>query len=198
MESEVGFSLSRPTETRSVLFSAREKLITGAALRLGLHISKWRRRKTMIDTWEWRIRIRRSGRDEYEDAESQQDHRRPAELHEVIDVVVGDDRLHAVVGDVQLSPQDESRTCQVMSDEVQMAEIEGFSLEGKTEDKIWAVRSADSHVVVFTLSEDGMGLTGESQLVPNPNSPLEREVIAAPARRAAYQFLRKLRAIREQ
>jgi hypothetical protein len=70
--------------------------------------------------------------------------------------------------------------------------------EGKTEEKIWVGRSADSHIVVFTLSEDGMGLTGESQVIQNPNSALEREVIAAPARRAAYEFLRKLHSMREQ
>jgi hypothetical protein len=43
-----------------------------------------------------------------------------------------------------------------------------------------------------------MGLTGESQVVPKPSSPLEREVITAPARRAAYEFMSKLRALRER
>jgi hypothetical protein len=149
----------------------------------------------MDDTWEWQIRIRRSGTGEYEDAESQPNHRRPPQLHEVIGAVVGGNHLHAMVGNVHL-PQDEDRICQVMVEEIQTAEIEGFSLEGKTEEKIWVVRRADSHIVVFTITEDGMGLIGESQVVPIPKSPLEREVIAAPARRAAYEFLRKLHSIR--
>jgi hypothetical protein len=51
---------------------------------------------------------------------------------------------------------------------------------------------------VFTISADGMGLTGESQVVPKPSSPLEREVITAPARRAAYEFMSKLRALRDR
>jgi hypothetical protein len=51
----------------------------------------------MSDTWEWQIRVRRSGAGEYEDAEPQRDHRRPAELHEVADVVVGSDNLRAMV-----------------------------------------------------------------------------------------------------
>ena len=33
---------------------------------------------------------------------------------------------------------------------------------------------------------DGVGLTGEPQVVPKARSPLEREVITAPARRAAF------------
>jgi hypothetical protein len=151
----------------------------------------------MNDTWEWQIRVRRSGAGEYEDAESQPNHRRPPELHEVIDAVVGGDHLRAMVGNVHL-PQDEGRICQVMVEEIQTAEIEGFSLEGKTKEKIWVARRADSHVVVvFTITEDGMGLTGESQVEPTPKSPLEREVITAPARRAAYEFLRKLHSMRK-
>jgi hypothetical protein len=151
----------------------------------------------MSDTWEWQIRVRRSGTGEYEDAEPQRDHRRPAELHEVVDVVVGGDHLRAMVGRVRLPPHG-GTICQVSVDEIEIAEIEGFFLEGRTEEKIWVKQSAGGHVVVFTISADGMGLTGESQVVPKPSSPLEREVITAPARRAAYEFLSKLRALRER
>jgi hypothetical protein len=151
----------------------------------------------MSDTWEWQIRVRRSGAGEYEEAEPQQDHRRPAELHEVIDVVVSGDHLRAMVGHVRL-PSDGGTICRVSVDEIEIAEIEGFSLEGRTEERIWVKQSADGHVDVFTISADGMGLTGESEVVPKPSSPLEREVITAPARRAAYEFLSKLRALRER
>jgi hypothetical protein len=95
-------------------------------------------------------------------------------------------------------PPDAGKICQVSVDEIEMAEIEGFSLGGRTEKKIWVRQSGGSHVVVFTISADGMGLTGESQVVPKPSSPLEREVITAPARRAAYEFMSKLRALRER
>jgi hypothetical protein len=88
--------------------------------------------------------------------------------------------------------------CQVSADEIEIAEIEGFFLEGQTEERIWVKQSAGGRVVLFTISADGMGLTGESQVVPKPSSPLEREVITAPARRAAYEFLSKLRALRER
>jgi hypothetical protein len=150
--------------------------------------------RPMSDTWEWQIRIRRSGAGEYEDAEPQRDHRRPAELDVVVDVVVGGDHLRAMVGHVCLLPT----ICQVSVEEIEIAEIEGFSLEGQTEEKIWVKQSAGGHVVAFTISADGMGLTGESQVMPKPSSPLEREVITAPARRAAYEFLRKLVALRER
>jgi hypothetical protein len=151
----------------------------------------------MSDTWEWQIRVRRSGGGEYEDAEPQRDHRRPAELHEVIDVVVSGDHLHAMVSHVRFPP-DTGTVCEIWVDEIEIAEIEGFSLGGRTEKKIWVRQSGGSHVVVFTISADGMGLTGESQVVPKPSSPLEREVITAPARRAAYEFMSKLRALRER
>jgi hypothetical protein len=85
--------------------------------------------------------------------------------------------------------------CQVSVDEIEIADIEGFSLEGQTQEKIWVKHGG--HVVVFTISADGVGLTGESQVMPKSSSPLEREVITAPARRAAYGFLSKLRALRE-
>jgi hypothetical protein len=151
----------------------------------------------MSDTWEWQIRVRRSVAGEYEDAEPQRDHRRAAELHEVVDVVVGGDHLRAMVSHICFPP-DAGKICQVSVDEIEMAEIEGFSLGGRTEKKIWVRQSGGSHVVVFTISADGMGLTGESQVVPKPSSPLEREVITAPARRAAYEFMSKLRALRER
>jgi hypothetical protein len=151
----------------------------------------------MSDTWEWQIRVRRSVAGEYEDAEPQRDHRRPAELHEVIEVVVSGDHLRAMVSHICFPP-DAGKICQVSVDEIEMAEIEGFSLGGRTEKKIWVRQSGGSHVVVFTISADGMGLTGESQVVPKPSSPLEREVITAPARRAAYEFMSKLRALRER
>jgi hypothetical protein len=114
----------------------------------------------------------------------------------VIDAVVGGDHLRAMVGNVHL-PQEEGRICQVTAGEIQTTEIEGFSFEGKTEEKIWVTRRADSHVVVvFSITGDGIGLTGESEVVPIPKSPLEREAITAPARRAAYEFLRKLHSMR--
>jgi hypothetical protein len=155
-----------------------------------------RGRPAMNDTWEWQIRVRRSGTGEYEDAESQPNHRRPPELHEVIDAVLGGDHLQVMVGNVHL-PQEDGSVCQVIVEEIQTTEIEGFSLEGKTKEKIWVARHADSHVVVvFAITEGSMGLTGESQVLPIPTSPLEREVITAPARRAAYEFLRKLHSMR--
>jgi hypothetical protein len=125
----------------------------------------------MSDTWEWQIRIRRSGVGEYEDAEPQPDHRRPAELHEVIDVVVSGDHLRAMVSHVRFPP-DTGTVCEVWVDEFQIADIEGFSLGGRTEKKIWVKQSEGSHVVVFTISTDGMGLTGASEVVPKPSSPL--------------------------
>jgi hypothetical protein len=150
----------------------------------------------MDDTWEWQIRIQRSGTGEYEDAESQPNHRRPPQLHEVIGAVVGGNHLHAMVGNVHL-PQEDGSVCQVIVEEIQTTEIEGFSFEGKTEEKIWVTRRADSHVVVvFSITGDGIGLTAESEVVPIPKSPLEREAITAPARRAAYEFLRKLHSMR--
>jgi hypothetical protein len=148
----------------------------------------------MSDIWDWQIRVRRSGADEYEDAEPQPDHRRPAELHEVIDVVVTGDHLRAMVSHVRFPP-DTGTVCEVWVGEIDIADIEGFSLGGRTEKKIWVRQSGGSHVVVFTISADGMGLTGESDVVPKASSPLEREVITAPARRAAYGFLSKLRAL---
>jgi hypothetical protein len=169
---------------RGILIGKEISVLTSAAEAIG----------PMSDTWEWQIRVRRSGAGEYEDAEPQRDHRRPAELHEVVDVVVGGDHLRAMVGHVCLLPT----ICQVSADEIEIAEIEGFSLEGQTEEKIWVKQSAGGHVVAFTISADGMGLTGESEVMPQPSSPLEREVITAPARRAAYGFLRKLRALRER
>jgi hypothetical protein len=128
----------------------------------------------MSDTWEWQIRVRRSGAGEYEDAEAQRDHRCPAELHEVIDLVVSGDSLRAMVSHVSF-PTDAGTICEVLVDEIEMAEIEGFSLGGRTEKKIWVSQSVGSHVVVFTISADGVGLTGESQVMPKPSSPLERE-----------------------
>jgi hypothetical protein len=172
---------------RGILIGKEISVLTSAAEAIG----------PMSDTWEWQIRVRRSGAGEYEDAEPQRDHRRPAELHEVVDVVVGGDHLRAMVGHVRLPPHG-GTICQVSADEIEIAEIEGFSLEGQTEETIWVKQSADGHVVAFTISADGMGLSGESQVMPKPSSPLEREVITAPARRAAYGFLRKLRALRER
>jgi hypothetical protein len=151
----------------------------------------------MSDTWEWQIRVRRSGAGEYEDGEPQPDHRRPAELHEVIDVVVSGAHRRAMVSHVRFPP-DTGTVCEIWVDEIEIAEIEGFSLGGRTEKKIWVRQSGGSHVVVFTISADGMGLTGESEVVPKASSPLEREVITAPARRAAYGFLGKLRVLQRQ
>jgi len=95
-------------------------------------------------------------------------------------------------------PPDSGTICEIWVDEIEIADVEGFSLGGRTEKKIWVTESGGSHVVVFTISADGMGLAGESQVVPKPSSPLEREVITAPARRAAYEFMSKLRALRER
>ena len=172
---------------RGILVEKETRVLAGAAGAIG----------PMSDTWEWQIRVRRSGVGEHEDANPQRDHKRPAEQHEVIDVVVGGDHLRAMVGHVRLPPHG-GTICQVLVDEIEIAEIEGFSLEGQTEEKIWGKQSAGGHVVAFTISADGVGLTGESHVVPNPSSPLEREVITAPARRAAYGFLRNLRALRER
>ena len=66
----------------------------------------------MSDTWDWQIRVRRSGAGEYEDAEPQPDHRRPAELHEVIDVVVSGDHLRAMVSHVRFPP-DAGTVCEI-------------------------------------------------------------------------------------
>jgi hypothetical protein len=110
----------------------------------------------MSDTWEWHIRVRRSGTGEYEDAEPQPNHRRPAELHEVIDVLASGDDLRAMVSHVRFPP-DGGTICEVLVDEIEIAEIEGFSLEGKTQEKIWVRQSGGSHVVVFTISPDGGG-----------------------------------------
>ena len=79
---------------RGILIGKEISVLTSAAEAIG----------PMSDTWEWQIRVRRAGAGEYEDAEPQRDHRRPAELHEVVDVVVGGDHLRAMVGHVRLPP----------------------------------------------------------------------------------------------
>jgi hypothetical protein len=127
----------------------------------------------MSDTWDWQIRVRRSGAGEYEDVEPQRDHRRPAELQEVIEVVVGGDHFRAMVSHICFPP-DAGTICQVSVDEIEIAEIEGFSLGGRTEKKIWVRQSNGSHVVVFTISADGVGLTAAGATKPSgrPSQPV--------------------------
>jgi hypothetical protein len=40
----------------------------------------------------------------------------------------------------------------------------------RSEEKIWVKQSVGGHVVAFTMSADGVGLTGESHVVPNPKA----------------------------
>jgi hypothetical protein len=72
--------------------------------------------------------------------------------------------------------------------------IEGFLLEGKTDQEVLVKHRASDHVYQFMISDDGSKLLNEHTIVPSLSSPhVDAGALSSSARRAAYEFLRRPR-----